>query len=115
MCIRDRQNTLAKDNVKNVRNSKPVTLTKDAILKHQSKDVLAEALEDKKTNQPAAFIFGLLIVLSALLVYNYSKQLISILPESETYVASYIELIDRIRLELNKLVGKVTHLIISLI
>jgi hypothetical protein len=37
------------------------------------------------------------------------------LPDSETYVASYIELIDEIRLELNKLVGKVTHLVSSLI
>jgi predicted Zn finger-like uncharacterized protein len=112
---RTRQSTPSKNNVKNVKNSEPATLTKDAILKHQSKDVLAEALEDKKTKQPAAFIFGLLIVLSALLAYTYSEKLVLILPDSETYVASYIELIDEIRLELNKLVGKVTHLVSSLI
>ena len=112
---RARQSTPSKNNVKNVKNSEPATLTKDAILKHQSKDVLAEALEDKKTKQPAAFIFGLLIVLSALLAYTYSEKLVLILPDSETYVASYIELIDEIRLELNKLVGKVTHLVSSLI
>lgn len=112
---RARQSTPSKNNVKNVKNSEPATLTKDAILKHQSKDVLAEALEDKTRKQPVAFIFGLLIVLSALLAYTYSEELVSILPDSETYVASYIDLIDRIRLELNKLMGKVTHLINSLL
>ena len=112
---RARQSTPSKNNVKNVKNSEPATLTKDAILKHQSKDVLAEALEDKTRKQPVAFIFGLLIVLSALLAYTYSEKLVLILPDSETYVASYIELIDEIRLELNKLVGKVTHLVSSLI
>jgi predicted Zn finger-like uncharacterized protein len=112
---RARQSTPSKNNVKNVKNSEPATLTKDAILKHQSKDVLAEALEDKTRKQPVAFIFGLLIVLSALLAYTYSEKLVVILPDSETYVASYIELIDEIRLELNKLVGKVTHLVSSLI
>ena len=112
---RARQSTPSKNNVKNVKNSEPATLTKDAILKHQSKDVLAEALEDKTRKQPVAFIFGLLIVLSALLAYTYSEKLVLILPDSEIYVASYIELIDEIRLELNKLVGKVTHLVSSLI
>ena len=112
---RTKQKTPSKNNVKNVRNNEPATLTRDAILKHQSNDVIAEALEDKETKQPAGFIFGLLIVLSALLAYTYNEQLVSILPDSETYVASYIDLIDRIRLELNKLMGKVIHLINSLI
>ena len=112
---RTKQKTPSKNNVKNVRNNEPATLTRDAILKHQSNDVIAEALEDKETKQPAGFIFGLLIVLSALLAYTYSEKLVSILPDSETYVASYIDLIDRIRLELNKLMGKVTHLINSLL
>ena len=112
---RTKQKTPSKNNVKNVRNNEPATLTRDAILKHQSKDVIAEALEDKETKQPAGFIFGLLIVLSALLAYTYNEQLVSILPDSETYVASYIDLIDSIRLELNKLMGKVIHLINSLI
>ena len=112
---RTKQKTPSKNNVKNVRNNEPATLTRDAILKHQSNDVIAEALEDKETKQPAGFIFGLLIVLSALLAYTYSEKLVLILPDSETYVASYIELIDEIRLELNKLVGKVTHLVSSLI
>ena len=112
---RTKQKTPSKNNVKNVRNNEPATLTRDAILKHQSNDVIAEALEDKETKQPAGFIFGLLIVLSALLAYTYNEQLVSILPDSETYVASYIDLIDRIRLELNKLMGRVTHLINSLI
>ena len=100
---------------KDFRNSEPATLTKDAILKHQSKDALAEALEDKKSTQGSGFIFGLLIVLFALLAYMYSEQLALILPESEAYVASYIELIDRIRLELNKLAGKVIYLIKNLV
>ena len=112
---RTKQKTPSKNNVKNVRNNEPATLTRDAILKHQSNDVIAEALEDKETKQPAGFIFGLLIVLSALLAYTYNEQLVSILPDSETYVASYIDLIDRIRLELNKLMGKVIHLINRLI
>ena len=112
---RTKQNTPPKNNVKNIRNVEPATLTKDAILKRQSKDVLAEALEDKKTKRPIGFIFGLIMVLCALLVYTQSVQLVSILPDSEIYVASYIELIDRIRLELNKFVGKVTYLIINLI
>jgi predicted Zn finger-like uncharacterized protein len=112
---RTKQNTPPKNNVKNIRNVEPATLTKDAILKRQSKDVLAEALEDKKTKRPIGFIFGLIMVLCALLVYTQSVQLVSILPDSEIYVASYIELIDRIRLELNKFTGKVIYLIINLI
>ena len=112
---RTKQNTPPKNNVKNIRNVEPATLTKDAILKRQSKDVLAEALEDKKTKRPIGFIFGLIMVLCALLVYTQSVQLVAILPDSEIYVASYIELIDRIRLELNKFTGKVTYLIINLI
>jgi predicted Zn finger-like uncharacterized protein len=112
---RTKQNTPPQNNVKNIKNVEPATLTKDAILKRQSKDVLAEALEDKKTKRPIGFIFGLIMVLCALLVYTQSVQLVSILPDSEIYVASYIELIDRIRLELNKFTGKVTYLIINLI
>ena len=100
---------------KDFRNSEPATLTKDAILKHQSKDALAEALEDKKSTQGLGFIFGLLIVLFAFLAYLYNEQVVSLLPESESYIASYIELIDKIRLELNKLAGKVTYLIKNLI
>ena len=112
---RTKQNTPPKNNVKDIRNVEPATLTKDAILKRQSKDVLAEALEDKKTKRPIGFIFGLIMVLCALLVYTQSVQLVAILPDSEIYVASYIELIDKIRLELNKFTGKVTYLIINLI
>ena len=59
--------------------------------------------------------FGLLIVLFALLAYTNSDQLVAVLPESESYNASYIELIDEIRLELNKLAGKMTYLLTSLI
>ena len=104
-----------KKSSKNVRNSEPVTLTKDAILKHQSKDALTEALEDKKTTKRSGFIFGLLIVLFALLAYTNSNQLISVLPESESYLVSYIEIIDEIRLELNKFAGRVTYLVTNLI
>ena len=103
-----------KRSFKNPRNSEPATLTKDAILKHQSKDALAEALDDKKTTKRSGFIFGLLIVLFALLAYTNSDQLVAVLPGSESYIASYIELIDEIRLELNKLAGKVTYLLTSL-
>ena len=95
-----------KRSFKNVKNSEPATLTKDA---------LAEALEDKKTTKRSGFIFGLLIVLLALLAYTNSNQLISAFPESEIYIVSYIELIDEIRLELNKLAGKVTYLVTNLI
>ena len=104
-----------KRSVKNPRNSEPETLTKDAILKHQSKDALAEALDDKKTTKRSGFIFGLLIVLFALLAYTNSDQLISVLPAYEVYIVSYIELVDEIRLELNKLAGRVIYLVINLI
>ena len=104
-----------KRSLKNVRDSEPATLTKDAILKHQAKDALAEALEDKKTTKRSGFILGLLIVLFALLAYTNSNQLISVLPESESYLVSYIEIIDEIRLELNKFAGKVTYLVTNLI
>ena len=104
-----------KRSLKNVRDSEPATLTKDAVLKHQAKDALAEALEDKKTTKLSGFIFGLLIVLFALLAYTNSNQLISVLPESESYLVSYIEIIDEIRLELNKFAGKVTYLVTNLI
>ena len=104
-----------KRSFKNPRNSEPATLTKDAILKHQSKDALAEALDDKKTTKRSGFIFGLLIVLFALLAYTNSDQLISVLPAYEVYIVSYIELVDEIRLELNKLAGKVIYLVINLI
>ena len=104
-----------KRSFKNPRNSEPATLTKDAILKHQSKDALAEALDDKKTTKRSGFIFGLLIVLFALLAYTNSDQLISVLPAYEAYIVSYIALVDEIRLELNKLAGRVIYLVINLI
>ena len=104
-----------KRSFRNPRNSEPATLTKDAILKHQSKDALAEALDDKKTTKRSGFIFGLLIVLFALLAYTNSDQLISVLPAYEVYIVSYIELVDEIRLELNKLAGRVIYFVINLI
>ena len=55
-----------------------------------------------------------LIVLFALLAYTNSDQLVAVLPGSESYIASYIELIDKIRLELNKFAGKMTYLVTSL-
>ena len=103
-----------KKSSKNVRNSESVTLTKEAIRKHQSKDAITEALEDKKTTKRSGFVFGLLIVLFALLAYTNSDQLVAVLPGSESYIASYIELIDEIRLELNKFAGKMTYLLTSL-
>ena len=114
---RNKKNITSKNkrSFKNPRNSEPATLTKDAILKHQSKDALAEALDDKKTTKRSGFIFGLLIVLFALLAYTNSDQLISVLPAYEVYIVSYIELVDEIRLELNKLAGKVIYFVINLI
>jgi len=103
-----------KKSSKNVRNSEPVTLTKEAIRKHQSKDAITEALEDKKTTKRSGFFFGLLIVLFALLAYTNGDQLVAFLPGSESYITSYIELIDEIRLELNKFAGKMTYLLTSL-
>jgi len=110
---RNKKNTSTtnKRSLKNVKASEPATLTKDAILKHQSKNALAEALEDKKTTKRSGFIFGFLLALLALLAYTNSNQLMSAFPESEIYVVSYIELIDEIRLELNKLAGKVIYLV----
>tara|TARA_Y100001954_G_C15759235_1_gene578151 strand:- start:206 stop:835 length:630 start_codon:yes stop_codon:yes gene_type:complete len=104
-----------KRSLKITRNSEPATLTKDAIIKNKSKDALAEALDDKKTTKRSGFIFGLLIVLFALLAYTNSDQLISVLPAYEVYIVSYIELVDEIRLELNKLAGKVIYFVINLI
>ena len=104
-----------KRSLKNTRNSEPATLTKDAIIKNKSKDALAEALDDKKTTKRSGFIFGLLIVLFALLAYTNNDQLISVLPAYEVYIVSYIELVDEIRLELNKLAGKVIYFVINLI
>ena len=104
-----------KRSLKNTRNSEPATLTKDAIIKNKSKDALAEALDDKKTTKRSGFIFGLLIVLFALLAYTNSDKLISVLPAYEVYIVSYIELVDEIRLELNKLAGKVIYFVINLI
>ena len=104
-----------KRSLKITRNSEPATLTKDAIIKNKSKDALAEALDDKKTTKRSGFIFGLLIVLFALLAYTNSDQLISVLPGYEVYIVSYIELVDEIRLELNKLAGKVIYFVINLI
>ena len=104
-----------KKSSKNVRNSEPVTLAKEAILKHQSKDAITEALKDKKTTKRSGFVFGLLIVLFALLAYTNSDQIVTVLPGSESYIASYIELIDEIRLELNKFAGKITYLVTSLL
>ena len=104
-----------KRSLKITRNSEPATLTKDAIIKNKSKDALAEALGDKKTTKRSGFIFGLLIVLFALLAYTNSDQLISVLPAYEVYIVSYIELVDEIRLELNKLAGKVIYFVINLI
>ena len=118
---RDRERTQknisskSKKSAKNVGDKEPTTLTREAILKHQSKDALAEALEDKKSTLSFGFIFGLLLVLFALLVYLFGEQLIIVFPETEIYFVSYIGLIDEIRLELNKLAGRVTFLLTNLI
>ena len=118
---RDRERTQknisskSKKSAKNAGDKEPTTLTREAILKHQSKDALAEALEDKKSTLSFGFIFGLLIVLFALLAYLFGEQLIIVFPETEIYFVSYIGLIDEIRLELNKLAGRVTFLLTNLI
>ena len=118
---RDRERTQknisskSKKSAKNVGDKEPTTLTREAILKHQSKDALAEALKDKKSTLSFGFIFGLLLVLFALLVYLFGEQLIIVFPETEIYFVSYIGLIDEIRLELNKLAGRVTFLLTNLI
>ena len=118
---RDRERTQknisskSKKSAKNVGDKEPTTLTREAILKHQSKDALAEALKDKKSTLSFGFIFGLLIVLLALLAYLFGEQLIIVFPETEIYFVSYIGFIDEIRLELNKLAGRVTFLLTNLI
>ena len=118
---RDRERTQknisskSKKSAKNVGDKEPTTLTREAILKHQSKDALAEALEDKKSTLSFGFIFGLLLVLFALLAYLFGEQLIIVFPETEIYFVSYIGFIDEIRLELNKLAGRVTFLLTNLI
>ena len=118
---RDRERTQknisskSKKSAKNVGDKEPTTLTREAILKHQSKDALAEALKDKKSTLSFGFIFGLLLVLFALLVYLFGEQLIIVFPETEIYFVSYIGLVDEIRLELNKLAGRVTFLLTNLI
>tara|TARA_B100000575_G_scaffold41022_1_gene28641 strand:+ start:3850 stop:4479 length:630 start_codon:yes stop_codon:yes gene_type:complete len=118
---RDRERTQknisskSKKSAKNVGDKEPTTLTREAILKHQSKDALAEALKDKKSTLSFGFIFGLLLVLFALLAYLFGEQLIMVFPEAEIYFVSYIGLIDEIRLELNKLAGRVTFLLTNLI
>ena len=118
---RDRERTQknisskSKKSAKNVGDKEPTILTREAILKHQSKDALAEALEDKKSTFSFGFIFGLLIVLFALLAYLFGEQLIIVFPETEIYFVSYIGFIDEIRLELNKLAGRVTFLLTNLI
>ena len=118
---RDRERTQknisskSKKSAKNVGDKEPTTLTREAILKHQSKDALAEALKDKKSTLSFGFIFGLLLVLFALLAYLFGEQLIIVFPEAEIYFVSYIGLVDEIRLELNKLAGRVTFLLTNLI
>lgn len=118
---RDRERTQknisskSKKSAKNVGDKEPTTLTREAILKHQSKDALAEALKDKKSTLSFGFIFGLLLVLFALLAYLFGEQLIIVFPETEIYFVSYIGFIDEIRLELNKLAGRVTFLLTNLI
>ena len=118
---RDRERTQknisskSKKSAKNVGDKEPTTLTREAILKHQSKDALAEALKDKKSTLSFGFIFGLLLVLFALLAYLFGEQLIIVFPETEIYFVSYIGLIDEIRLELNKFAGRVTFLLTNLI
>ena len=118
---RDRERTQknisskSKKSAKNAVDKEPTTLTREAILKHQSQDALAEALKDKKSTLSFGFIFGLLIVLFALLAYLFGEQLIIVFPETEIYFVSYIGLIDEIRLELNKLAGRVTFLLTNLI
>ena len=100
---------------KSLENNNPEILTKDAILKHQSKDVIAEALDEKKRSQFPGFILGLLVVLASFLVYSFNAELILLLPEAESYIIAYVQLIDWIRLELNKLAGKTIYLINSFV
>jgi len=100
---------------KSLENNNSETLTKDAISKHQSKDVIAEALDEKKRSQFPGFILGLLVVLASVLVYSFNAELTLLLPEAESYIIAYVQLIDWIRLELNKLAGKTIYLINSFV
>ena len=100
---------------KSLENNNPEILTKDAILKHQSKDIIAEALDEKKRSQFPGFILGLLVVLASFLVYSFNAELTLLLPEAESYIIAYVQLIDWIRLELNKLAGKTIYLINSFV
>ena len=104
-----------KNTEKSLENNNPEILTKDAILKHQSKDVIAEALDEKKRSQFPGFILGLLVVLASFLVYSFSAELTLLLPEAESYIIAYVQLIDWIRLELNKLAGKTIYMINSFV
>ena len=100
---------------KSLENNNPEILTKDAILKHQSKDVIAEALDEKKRSQFPGFILGLLVVFVSVLVYSFNAELTLLLPEAESYIIAYVQLIDWIRLELNKLAGKTIYMINSFV
>ncbi len=100
---------------KSLENNNPEIQTKAAILKHQSKDVIAEALDEKKRSQFPGFILGLLVVLVSVLVYSFNAELTLLLPEAESYIIAYVQLIDWIRLELNKLAGKTIYLINSFV
>ena len=100
---------------KSLENNNPEILTKAAILKHQSKDVIAEALDEKKRSQFPGFILGLLVVLASFLVYSFNAELTLLLPEAESYIIAYVQLIDWIRLELNKLAGKTIYFINSFV
>ena len=104
-----------KNTEKSLENNNPEILTKDAILKHQSKDIIAEALDEKKRSQFPGFILGLLVVLASFLVYSFNAELTLLLPEAESYIIAYVQLIDWIRLELNKLAGKTIYLINSFV
>jgi len=104
-----------KNTEKSLENNNPEILTKDAILKHQSKDIIAEALDEKKRSQFPGFILGLLVVLASFLVYSFSAELTLLLPEAESYIIAYVQLIDWIRLELNKLAGKTIYMINSFV
>ena len=100
---------------KNLENYSSEPLTKDAILKHQSRDVIAEALDEKKRSQFPGFILGLLVVLASVLAYSFNAELTLLLPEAESYISAYVQLIDWIRLELNKLAGKTIYMINSFV
>ena len=100
---------------KSLENNNPEILTKDAILKHQSKDVIAKALDEKKRSQFPGCILGVLVVLASFLVYSFSAELTLLLPEAESYIIAYVQLIDWIRLELNKLAGKTIYMLNSFV